>query len=306
MDNLKVIFFGTNEFSVEILKALNNCKDPNIEISCVCTKIAKPFGPKQILKNSEIFNWAIENKLHVETYKTLKKIEIQEELKSFKADIGIVASYGLILPQAVLDIFPLGCINVHASILPKYRGSAPIQRAIMKGEDKTGITIMKMDAGIDTGDILLQSEIEIKDKNCGDVFIDMAKLGGNLLIKYLKDYKNIIPQKQNNDNATYANKIENDDCLIDFHIQSAKQIYQKILALSPSPKAFFINNKNEKIFVIDSKIHNSDFDISAINPKKDIFIKCCDGNYIQLLTLQKEGRKILKSAEFLNGNKVNI
>lgn len=304
MKSLRVIFFGTNNFSVETLKSLYENQKLGIEIVCVCTKIAKPFGPKHILKDSEVFEYAIKNNLPVKTYKTLKKEEIQNELRSFSADIGIVASYGLILPQAVLDMFQYGCINVHASILPKYRGSAPIQRAIMAGENKTGITIMQMDAGIDTGDMLLKSEINIDNKDFGEVFDELAKLGGSLLIEYLKNRDTIKPVKQNDEYATYANKIENEDCIIDFKTQDSKQIYQKILALFPLPKAFFYDKKGSKIFVLKSKVCDSDFDITTADLKKDIFVLCSDNRYIQLLTLQKEGRKILNSHEFLNGNKI--
>ena len=306
MKPLKIIFFGTNSFSVEVLKALYENKKLGFEIVCVCTKCAKPFGPKHILKDSEVFEYATRHNIPVKTYKTLKKEENQNDLNAFSADMGIVASYGLILPQAVLDMFKYGCINVHGSLLPKYRGSAPIQRAIMDGETKTGITIMQMDAGIDTGDMLLKSEIDISNKYFGEVFNELAQLGGKLLIEYLVNRENIKAIKQDNDSATYANKIENEDCVIDFKKQTAQNIFCKVRALSPNPKTFFFDKMGRKIFILKSKICDDDFDIKEANLKKDIFVLCSDNRYIQLLMLQKEGRKILNSHEFLNGNKLSL
>ncbi len=313
---MKIVFFGTSEFAKQVLKAIvENSSD--IEVCSVYTKAGKPFGRKQEIKNSDVFEYASLKGLNIETPKTLRDEDVQNKIKALNADVGIVAAYGLILPQAVLDIFPLGCINIHGSVLPKLRGAAPIQRTIMNGDKTAGVTIMQMDAGIDTGDMLLWDEINISGKTFDVVLNQLAEMGGNLIVRYLNSVNNgsnlsdYPPVKQDDALATYADKITNDDCVIDFSCMTAGQIVCKVLALNPAPKAFFFDKLGNKVFVLmASVVSKDDYDNFVSNTanirKKKIFVKCADDTFLSLDVLQKEGKKILPVADFLNGNTVEF
>ncbi len=285
---MKIVFMGTPDFAVPALKALNK----EHEIVAVYTREPKPAGRGQELKKSPVHLTSMELGLPVYTPVSLKKDFDLNELSCLGADLAVVCAYGLILPEAVLNLFPMGCINIHASILPRWRGAAPINRAIMAGDTKTGITIMQMDAGLDTGDILSVEEVEInREMNVEDLHDRLSVIGGRLIVKTLK--KMPRPQPQNDDGATYAHKIEKEDCLIDWN-KNSDEIYNQIRGLSPYPKAYFMYH-NERFFVLKAEICDEE--------KLPLSFKCGDGKYIRILTIQRAGKKAMPIEEFLKGFK---
>lgn len=225
MEKLKIIFMGTPDFSVPVLQALAE----NHKVLAVYTQPPKPVGRGGKLTKSPVQAKAEELGIAVLTPKSLKKEEAQEQMRSFGADVGIVAAYGLILPQAVLDMFPKGCINIHASLLPRWRGAAPIQRALIAGDVQTGITIMQMDAGLDTGDMLLKEETAITENTTGQELHDvLSRMGARLILRTLAE--NPTPVKQPDEGNTYAKKIEREEYFFDFS-EPADLLERKIRAL---------------------------------------------------------------------------
>lgn len=292
---------GTPDFSVPALLNLIN----NYNVIAVYTKEPKPQGRKMILTKSPVHTTAEKFNIPVFTPKNFKKEETVEELKNLHPDIIIVAAYGIILPGSVLDIPQLGCINIHASLLPNLRGANPIQRSILNGDSKTGITIMKMDAGMDTGDMLSKEEIEI-DNNItyGDLENKMSQLGAKMILEYLEKKDSITPQKQN-DNFTLAPKLDKAEARINWEI-TAKEIHNLVRGLMPSPKAYFTHN-NTQIKVLKTSIINETTDKPAGTIlTHDLQIACGNGTIIKIEELQKSGGNPLPTKNFINGYKFEI
>jgi methionyl-tRNA formyltransferase len=252
---------------------------------------------------------ALQNNIKVYQPQTLRGEEFDALLKEIAPDIIVLAAYGKILPKNVIDYPEYGCINIHASLLPKYRGASPINAAIMHGEKVTGITIMHMAEGIDTGDMILKGEVEIgEDDNFGTVHDKLAVLGGELIVEALKQIKTGTAkrEKQPEDGVSYVKKIENEMCEIDWNLP-AKNIHDKIRGLSPVPTAFtWLNRKKLKIY--KSKISEADLtgeykNGEVININKIIEVKTCD-KIIELLELQIEGGIKMSAGDFINGRKI--
>ena len=293
---------GTPEFSVPILDMLIK----NYNVVGVVTQPDKEIGRKRILTPSPIKVLALENNIEVVTPKRLKD-EIDSVL-AFQPDIIITCAYGQIVPVDILNYPKYGCINVHASLLPKYRGGAPIQRAIMNGEVKTGVTIMYMNAGLDTGDMIAKKELIIGNNDNYDVVSDNLRIvGRDLLEEVLPDILkgNIKREVQNNDEATYASIITRDDEKIDFN-KTTFEIYNHIRGLSTTPSAYaMLDGKVVKIYSsrMSDHIHLSKKCGEIVKIYKDGIGISTKDSEIVITDIKMEGKKRVSVKEFLNGKK---
>ena len=304
---MKIVFMGTSEFAVPTLEKLLSLT--NHEILAVYTKEPSVSGRGNKLQVSPVHHFANQNNLKVFTPKTLRDPLIQKEFHDLNPDIAIVISYGLILPVEILNIPKFGCFNVHPSKLPLYRGSAPLQRSIMNGEKESAVCVIKMDSGVDSGDIVNREDFSILDsENYPDISQKTAEIGASLIVKTLNQIadKSIKFHKQNEKLATFAKKIEKNECLIDWN-NSCEEIFNKIRGLNGNLDAHFIYN-NEKIKILECaffKNENIDKNLIGTIFDKDLSIVCKNG-LIKPLKLQKAGKNSLKIHEFLNGFKVEI
>lgn len=297
--DIKVVFMGTPELSATVLKGLSD-KGYNVILSV--SQPDKPVGRKHILTAPPAKVQAQE--LGVEVYQpdSLKTDEAYEFIKSREPDLIITAAYGKILPQRMLDIPKYGCINVHASLLPKYRGAAPVQYSILNGDDVTGVTIMKMDAGMDTGDILTQVEVPIDINDHTDTLMaKLADAGRGLLLDTIGDYieGKITSIPQDTDKVTLTYPIKPEDAVLDLNA-SARQVHDKIRALSSWPGCSTVFN-GKRIKIYDSRLEEDDNEEAAPGEitkasKGDLKVKCGKGS-IYILELQSEGGKRLKAID---------
>ncbi|MBR5515647.1 MAG: methionyl-tRNA formyltransferase [Clostridia bacterium] len=304
---MRVIFMGTPDLAKTVLEAL--VKSDN-EVLCAITQPDKPKGRGYELTPPPVKVYALEQNIPVYQPQTLKNGELQPIIDEYKPDAIIVAAYGKLLPPYIIEFGGYGCINVHGSILPKYRGAAPIQRAIMDGEKTTGITIMKMDNGLDTGDILTIEETDITENDNFETMHDrLAVIGGDLLVKTLKmlEEGNVVPVKQDNTLSNYAKKIEKTDCLIDFN-GDAYYIWCRIRGLSPIPLSFaYLNGKMVKF--VDAEYSDKTYDtepgtvVSLDNAR--IGIACKKGS-ILIKRLLPEGKGRMNATDFINGRRVSL
>lgn len=292
---MKVIFMGTPDFSVPVLEALAK----NHDVICVYTQPPRPAGRGNKLIPSPVQQTAEKLKIPVKTPISLRKGNAAEEIKNLNADVAVVCAYGLILPQAVLDAPKLGCINVHASLLPRWRGAAPIQRAIEAGDKETGITIMQMDAGLDTGDMLLKGRVPILEDTTFQTLHDsLSVLGADLIIQVLNNIP--TPEKQPEEGITYAEKIQKAEAFIDWCLP-AEKIKKKIMAFNPYPAAHFLY-KGERIKVFNAKVETISINASAGDVlDKNLLIACAKGTALRLTELQREGKRKMYAEEFLKG-----
>ena len=234
---MKVVFLGTPDFAIPSLRAL---LDAGYEVSAVITQPDRPRGRGHKLNPCEVKKYAMSKGLNVRSFKRIRDKEGVDFLKSLDFDVMVTAAFGQILSQEILDIPKYGCINVHASLLPKYRGPAPIQWAIIKGETETGITTMLTERGVDTGDILLQDRTFIDtEETAGELFDRLAEMGGYTLIKTLKGLElgTITPIPQNHDEATHYPMLTKEDGKIDFH-KTAQEVKNLVRGVSPWPGAY--------------------------------------------------------------------
>lgn len=297
---MRIIFAGTPDIAAAVLQALINA---NYEIVACLTQPDRPQGRGLHLTPSPVKNLAQQHNIPVLHPVSLKNVEAQQQLQALNADLMIVLAYGLILPAAVLTIPKLGCINIHASILPRWRGAAPIQHAILSGDKQTGITIMQMDVGLDTGDILSIYPCTIKDTyTSGDLLQELTALAQTAILDSLIKLSNgqLIPTKQDNALATYADKINKADAFINWH-DSATSIDRLIRAYNPWPVAFTrLGDTTIRIWnaavATSQNIHNkSPGKIIAVN-NGGIFVATGDG-VIQITKLQFPGKKQLPAAD---------
>ncbi len=291
---------GSPEFAIPTLNALHE----EHEIIAVYTQRPKPAGRGHLETLSPVHQRANELGLSVYTPKTLRKLEAQAEFTNLGADAAVVIAYGLILPKEILQAVPYGCINIHPSLLPKYRGAAPMQRTLLAGEKETAMCIMQMDEGIDTGDILMMEKISLSEEiTYAQLSKTMASLGAEMLIKTLANLDNIVPQKQTEEGACYANKIAKEEAQLDWN-DSAEYLMRKVRVLNPWPGTFFSYN-GEKIKVLaatyDSGEHS--FKPGTVIDAKILQIACAKGIF-QPLTLQRSGKNPLNTVDFLRGYKI--
>ncbi len=293
---MKVIFMGTPDFAVPVLEALVKYHT----VICVYTQPPRPAGKGYKLTPSPVHAMAEQLGIEVRTPVSLRKAPEQEAFAALEADVAIVCAYGLILPQPVLDAPKHGCINIHASLLPRWRGAAPIQRAIQAGDTESGVTIMQMDAGLDTGDMLLIEKCPITPNTTAQMLHDsLAEIGARLIIDTLNNIP--TPQKQPENGITYAEKIQKNESLIDWSLP-AKQIKRNIMAFNPYPTAYTIfNGERIKIYNADILPDTTDLPVGTLIDNQ-LTIACGNGTTLRIRKLQREGKRPLSAEEFTKGN----
>ena len=295
MDKLKIIFMGTPDFAVPSLAALTD----KTEIICVVTQPDRPKGRGHKLQSPPVKVFAEENNLRVIQPLKVKAPEVVAQISELKPDLIVVVAFGQILSQKILDIPRFGCINVHASLLPKYRGAAPIEWAIINGEQVTGITTMQMNAGLDTGDILLKSEVEIPDEMIlPELRERLMTVGADLLLTTLYKLQNgeLQPIKQDDSLSTYAPMLKKETGLIDWK-KSAREIHNLVRGLYGSARAgkfkiWRTKIAEENLSPAEIKIYGGKF-----------FVGTGDGS-LEILEIQAPNSKKLSASDFLRGNKV--
>lgn len=300
---MNIVFMGTPDFAVPALKAIANS---NHNVSGVFTQPDKPRGRKMIMTPPDVKVCAEELNIPVFQPKSMKSQEALQILTDLKPDVVVVAAYGQILPQAVLDVPRFGCINIHGSLLPKYRGASPIQQAVLNGDKVTGVTTMLMNAGLDTGDILLSVKTEIgENETSGELFDRLAQLGGELILKTLDVVENgtAEPKKQDDSFATHTSKIDKSLCPIDFSKPSF-EVHNKIRGLNPWPIATAnLCGKNVKIF--SSRLSGLSGASGTVLSVKPLVIGCGEKS-VEILELQPEGKKRMSASAFAAGHKISI
>jgi methionyl-tRNA formyltransferase len=296
---MKIIFMGTPEFAVPVLNALLNSEH---QVVAVYTRAPKEAGRGQKLAKSPIHLLAEEADLTVMTPTTLKTEEEIAKVKSFGADIIVVAAYGMILQPPVLEACPYGCINIHPSSLPRWRGASPIQRSVMAGDKTSEVCIMKMDEGLDTGDVILRRGVIIgESKTVSELAIEMAELGGELLLEALDliASSKAIYTPQHEEGLVYAHKLTKEDEIINWD-KSAELVNCQIRALSPKPGAYFIYN-NEIVKIITANYttegHNA---MPGTVIDNELTIACGEG-VLKPTLLQRAGKKMIYTDAFLRG-----
>jgi len=301
-DKLKVVFMGTPDFSVPILENLIK----NFDVKAVYSQPPKKSGRGQKVNKTPVHIAAEKHGIEVRTPKSLRNVEEQEKFKSIGADIAVVAAYGLILPIEILEAYKFGCVNVHASLLPRWRGAAPIQRAIEAGDKTSGVTIMQMDVGLDTGDMILKEEISIDEITTGEVLHDkLSASGSNLIITALNQIADGSAkfEKQDDSLANYAKKIEKSEAKINFD-RDITEVANHIRAFTPFPGAFF-EYKGERFKVLDFDVEineNQSVSSTVLQNKNDIWLTC-QGGILRVKKIQKSGKRAMETSELLNGFK---
>lgn len=306
---MNIIFMGTPDFAAESLKSIY---EAGHNIQAVVTNPDRPKGRGMKMQISPVKEYAVDKNLKVyQPEKVRKNSEFIEELKSYKPDVICVVAYGKILPKEILEIPKLGCINVHASLLPKYRGAAPIQWAVINGEKKTGITTMYMDEGMDTGDIILKEEVDIlPEETTGELWNKLSKVGGKLLVETLKQIsENTAPRIKQTNDYTMAPMLSKENGRIDWNKMNTNQICNLIRGLNPIMGAYtFYENKKIKFWkarIVEGQVENNlpNGTIVEANDKTGLKIKTMDG-VIEILEIQGENARKMSTAEFLRGNKL--
>jgi len=294
---MRIIFMGTPDFAVPALRALHQAGH---EIACVYTQPPRPAGRGKKLLPSPVQAEAERLGLSVRTPLSLREPEMQAEFTAIRADVAVVAAYGLILPRPVLEAPRHGCLNIHASLLPRWRGAAPIQRAVMAGDAETGITIMQMDTGLDTGPMLHQVRVPIARKTTGELLEELAALGAAAMVQVLADLSAFPPQAQDESQATYAPKIDKAEAKIDWRAD-AEVIERLVRGLAPFPGAWFmLGGERVKLLLAEP--------VEASGPPGTVldndFTIACGSGALRPLRLQRAGRPAMARAEFLRGRPV--
>jgi len=301
-EKYNIIFIGTPDYSVLTLQSL--IADERFSVLAVITAPDAKVGRKQILTPSPV---KVEAQKHnIKTLQPKKISAIVEDVEELNPDIIITIAYGQILPEKILNIPQYGCLNLHASLLPKYRGASPIQSAIANGETEAGVTLIKMDKGMDTGDIIAQEKIEIDNLETGASLHDkLSKLSAEIALKYIADYikGKLKLQKQNEKQSTIAPKLTRDSGKIDWN-KSAEEIKRLVRAFYPWPGTWCVwDNKILKIISADEIIPVNKYELGEIFLHKNKFAVQCGQNSILIKELQMEGKRKVDSREFLTGHK---
>ena len=309
MSEFNIMFMGTPEFAVSSLDALVSA---GFRVCAVITQPDKPKGRKMILTPPPVKVYAAEKGIDVLQPTTLRGDDFAAVLDKYAPNLIVVAAYGKILPQNVLDYPKYGCINVHGSLLPLYRGAAPIQRALMDGMDKTGVTIMKMDNGVDTGDMLLKAETQITDSDdFGTLHDRLAQKGGEALLDALEKLEKgtLRAEKQPDTGSSYAPKITNDDMLLDFS-QPCRQVFNRIRGLSPFPLALTtLNGAQLKICASapsDETTSAPDGTVVSADGKRGRFGVSCGGNILYVTSVLPAGKGRMSAGDFIRGRKIKV
>lgn len=297
---MRIIFMGTPEFALPVLQKLSE----KHEIVCVYTRAPKEAGRGKDIQKTPVHLWAEKNKIEVRTPKSLRSDDEKQKFAEIKADVAIVAAYGLILPKEVIEACPKGCLNVHGSLLPRWRGAAPMQRAIEAGDEKTGITIMEVVEALDAGAMYKKGEIVIdEDTTVGILHDKMAELGADLMVEVLDNLDNIKPLPQDETLVTYAAKIEKEESKLDFDTD-AVVLERKIRAFNPYPATYFEHN-GERFKILKCKVKDNDKALKAgeiWHNDKNMEIGCAKGA-LNVLQIQRQGKKAMMIDELLRGYK---
>ncbi len=308
---MKVVFLGTPEFAIKSLEKLHfNSKH---KVVAVVTQPDKPNGRGKKIEPSPVKEFALKHEIPLYQFNKISRDGI-ETLKKLKADIFVTVAYGQILSEQVISIPKYGVVNVHASLLPKYRGASPIQSAVINGEKQTGITIMQTDIGLDTGDILKQAKVDIGEyETAGELSYRLSALGAEMLNSTLDEIENgiVYPIKQIQTDASFTRKIEKTDCYINWN-KTAKQIKNLIYGVNPEPIASTVIN-GEILKVYTAKISNIVADANKENgeilpessAKAGVFVKTGNG-VLELLDVQLPGKKILEAKQLISGRKIKV
>jgi methionyl-tRNA formyltransferase len=309
---MRIVFMGSPDFAVPSLDAL---VEAGHEIACVYTQPPRPAGRGKGEQKTAVHLRAEELGIEVRCPRTLRDVEEQERFAVLGSDVGVVAAYGLILPRPILDAPKMGCINVHASLLPRWRGAAPIQRAILAGDEITGVTIMQVEEGLDSGPMLLTRETEVVRKTAGELTEELARLGAEALVEWLNHPTPPIPQPE--EGVTYAKKIDKAEARIDWS-RSAEEIERQVRAFAPSPGAWFEAN-GERVKLLEAQIEPlSRHPREGGDPAKEkelgsrfrgndgsvlddeLLVQCGEGA-IRPLKVQRAGRGVMAAGELLRG-----
>ena len=302
---LRLIFMGTPEFSVPTLRALH---DAGHDIAVVYTRAPKPGGRRGLaLQPTPVEQEARRLGISVLTPRTLKTPEAQDEFRAHQADAAVVVAYGMILPQAILDAPKRGCYNLHASLLPRWRGAAPLNRAIMAGDAETGVMVMKMDVGLDTGDVAMAERIAISDAmTVSDLHDALAPIGAKLMVRAMAALDRGVLQltRQSDEGVTYAAKIEKAEAHIDW-ARPAHEVLRHIHGLSPFPGAWSelpVDGAPVRLKIL--RVEPADRAGAPGTVLDDHLVVACGAGAIRILELQRAGRGPMTSAEFLRGTEV--
>ncbi len=301
---MRIVFMGTPEFAVPCLQKLIDCGH---EVTGVFTQPDKPQGRKMVLTPPPVKVLALENGIKVYQPTKMRDGTALKMLKEADPELVIVVAYGKILPKEILEFPKYGCINIHASLLPELRGAAPIQWSVINGCEKTGVTSMQMDEGLDTGDMLIKAEVEIGiNETAGELHDKLSALGADVLEKTIAALLKgeLAPEKQNNDLFTYAPMLSKELSPIDWNC-SAKEVHNKIRGLSPWPSAnAILGGKKVKIHKSVLAPEKGTKAGEIVVADKRLVVACGDLNCIEIIELQAEGKKSMNAADYLRGNAV--
>lgn len=303
---MKIVFMGTPQAAVPSLERILS---DGHEVVAIYTQPDRPSGRGNKLKYSPVKEFAIERGLPVFQPTKIRTDEAFEAFRSHGADVAVVVAYGRILPESFLNAYPHGAINVHFSLLPKYRGAAPVNWAIANGETETGVTTMQMDSGLDTGDILLQRTTEIgNEETAVDLMTRLSQLGAELLSETLTQVDQLKPQSQDDNLATIAPIMKREDGLIDWRL-SAVEILNRIRGFQPFPTSF-TNYGDSKITIWQANCDSDIVDCAAgqiIDAKGDnLIVACGGGTALRIIEIQPEGKRRMTTRDFLNGFSVKV
>lgn len=302
---MRIVYMGTPDFAVPALRALH---EAGHEIARVVTRPDAKSNRGNRIHFSPIKETALELGIPVlQPQKLRGNAEILEELRSVEPEVIVVAAYGRILPVEILELPARGCLNIHASLLPRFRGAAPIQAALLEGDERTGVTIMQMEEGLDTGAMLLKDSTPVDGKNCGQLHEELAAMGGRLIIEVLQNLDRLEPQKQDDALATYAPMISKKDGLVDFN-RSPEQIERQMRAFDPWPGTYtYWGDKMMKLWQGQALGQETDAEpgtVLAAGPEGiDI---AAGGRILRLTQLQMPGKKRTPTGEYLKGNSIEI
>ena len=296
---MRIIFMGTPDFAVPALVALH---EAGHEIVCVYSQPPSRSGRGKQLRPSPVHAKAEVLGLEVRTPKSLKPAEEKEAFAALGADVAVVAAYGLILPQAVLDAPAHGCLNIHASILPRWRGAAPIHRAVMAGDEETGVTIMQMEAGLDTGPMVHIVRTPVAAKTTGELTAELAELGAGAMVEVLAGLDGYAPQAQDDALATYAPKIDKAEARIDWS-RPASELVRHVQGLAPFPGAWFELAGERVKLLLAEEVEVSGEPGTVLD---EDFAIACGAGAIRPVRLQRAGKPAMNRADFLRGRSVDV
>ena len=306
--SVRIIFMGTPDFAVPTLRAL---VEAGHEVAAAYTQPPRPAGRGKRLQPSPVQQAAEALGIAVHHPVSLKGAEEQAIFAALGADVAVVAAYGLILPQPILDAPRLGCLNVHGSLLPRWRGAAPVQRAILAGDEATGVGIMRMEAGLDTGPVLLEGRTPIDGKSAGQLTAELAELGARLMVQVLADLAAYPDQPQPEAGVTYAKKIDKAESRLDF-TQAAAQVERQVRAFSPAPGAWFeLDGERYRVLAAEIVAETSPRPRQGGDPGPGVVVDeqltiACGAGAIRPTLIQRAGRPAMDAAALLRGKAIPL